>query len=179
MTIVISGCFPILKLQQLNYNIKVWNRLYADIKFSCHGFITRWHYFAHTTGSLFLDVFRPNNDGSFTLISKTNVTATVPGVQSHPLALDDWIEVEPGFIIGVHKYNESSDNNVISEENREYTLSSYTADQLSDFWLTPDLYDDGLKIGSTHTPKRYKKNQAIPAINVDISTSKYDQFFIF
>ncbi len=177
MTIVVSGCFPILKVQQLNSNVGQWNRLYADIKFTCHGFITRWHYFAHTTGSRFLDVFRPNNDGSFTLISKTNVTASIPGVQSQPLAPEDWIKVEPGFIIGCHAYDQGSDDKVLTEENREYTLSAYTADQLSDVWLTPKLYDGGLKIGSTHTPTMYNENYAIPAINVDISTSTYEQFY--
>ncbi len=178
MTIVLSGCFPMLKVQQLNSDILIWNRLYIDIKFKCHGFITRWHYYAHTIGSAFLDVFRPNNDGSFTLISKTKVTATELGVKIHTLAPEDWIEVEPGFIIGCHYQDSSSIAKVITEENTKFHQTVYPPEQLSDVMATPDLYDAGLIIGAEHTPTNFYPQNNIPAINVDITTnSKYKQMY--
>ncbi len=156
-----------LKLKQLNSIIGPTSRLFIDIKITCHGFITRWNYFANNIGVIFLDVFRPNNNGSFTLISKTKVTAIALGLQRYNLAPEDWTEVEPGFIIGTH-YPGVGLTYVIPEENRNFALTTYTIDQLSDVMVTPDLYDDGLIIGSNYIPTKLYSKYSIPAITVDI-----------
>ncbi len=175
MLILFSDCFPDLKIQQLRMNPRLWNRVLVDLKFTCHGFITKWHYFATRTGSVYLDVFKVNHDDSLTLISKTYVTANVTGVQSHTLAKEDWIQVEPGYIIGSH-YQDGNVEAILTEDVSTFTLTTYTIDQLSAIWKTPHFYDDGFTVGSEYTPTVRDYVRFLPAINVEMSTSEYDYF---
>ncbi len=156
-------------MQYLNTNTSNYNRVYTDLIFSCHGLLTRWHFYAWQSGSIYLDVYRPNGDNSFTLMAKTLVTAGGAGVNSHSLLKEDWIEIQPGFVIGYHSQDASA-NGVITEDNFTTPLQYYHSLQLSDVYFTFDnIYDASLPVGGNYTPDTVRHKQALPAINTDIS----------
>ena len=167
----ISVCFPDLVIQDLNLHAGKYNRVYIDLRFTCHGYITEWLYYAHTAGSGYIDVFRPNQDGSFTLISKTKVTATTTGKQTHVISSGSHIEVQPGYVIGYH-FQDAGAHGIFVEDNGS-GLTVYSSPDRSDVRNTNDFYDAGLNTGSDYTPNQFYSKLTNPAITVKLFTCKY------
>ena len=102
-------------------------------------------------GTVYLTIYRPDKDGTKTLISKTKVDAASSGEFVHMLTVNEYVVVHPGYHIGYHY--PSGVSPMISEVHQDYLLNNmpYSEDQLSARIAVPQ-YDDQLPIGSKLGP---------------------------
>ena len=153
MTILhITGCFPTLDITAKNIDSGTYNRVYVNLNFMCQGTVTGWKYMARGAGSVYLDVYRPEVDGTKTLITKTLVQADKAGEFIHMLHVNEYIRVYPGYHIGYH-YQSGSSGAILSEVWSTESLAglSYIQSHLSSI-VSAQIYDDVLQIGVSQGP---------------------------
>ncbi len=100
-----GDCFPELELGPLNeYPIESTFKVYLDLPFTCYGQVIGFQIFTKRRGKVFIDILKPEDDGSITLLKVITVKSTVAGIFTHILREVDWISVEPGYLLGKLKW---------------------------------------------------------------------------
>ena len=100
-----AECLWRTNLEYSNHNAGEYYRVYRDLEFQCYGKNKGWHFHAHRAGTAFLDVFKSNGDGTYNLMSKTEVTSTGAGNHTMMLSEEDHVQIGPGYVIGYHFQN--------------------------------------------------------------------------
>ena len=149
----VADCFPPLEISSYNsMSGTLHNRVYVNLNFLCHGKVTAWKYMARQAGSIYFDVYRPETDGTQTLISKTKVSAASSGEFIHRLGVSEYIRIHPGYHIGYH-YQYNSGIAISNEVWATQPMNNlpYSDDELSGM-IAVKAYDDTLTIGSKQGP---------------------------
>ena len=128
----------------------------------CHGTVIGWKYRAYQAGSVYLDIYKPEEDGTFTLNSKSKVQATSAGEFVHFLNVDEYIGAHPGYSVGFH-YESSSSAAILSEvwNNEPMHNMPYSEAQMSHI-IYGDVHDAQLPEGGKQGPLADTSVTALP-----------------